>query len=99
MFLDITIEVQEQFHNFVIGDEFVTWDVDLHSRTWVHIKPLDHIFTDLRVDQLATEYFLPNYNMTGKAKYAFLTETGQADDIFTPKSFYAVNNFGYPDEN
>ena len=85
-------------------DEFVPWDADLHSRTRVHIKPLDNIFTNLPIDQLATEYFLPNYNMTGKAKYAFLTETGQADDIFITKengaySFYAVNNFGYPDEN
>ena len=42
--------------------------------------------------------------MMGKAKYAFLRESGQADGIFTPKangsySFYAVNNFGNPDEN
>ena len=41
--------------------------------------------------------------MTGKAKYTFLTETGQADDIFTTKAngtynFYAVNNFSYPGE-
>ena len=69
MFPDITIEVEEQFRNFVVhvfcteqDDEFVSWDADLYSRTQVLIKPLDHIFTDLTVDQLATEYFLPNYS-------------------------------------
>ena len=81
---------------------FTDWDEAIHSKTKHPFPALDKVFTDFSVGAIATEFFLPEYNMTREQKYKFLKESGQDGDVFTPHSngeysFYAVENFGYPE--